>query len=126
LGFSEEQYQLDDGSGLSQKNKLTPDMITKLLRFMYKHEHGRVFFESLPIPGTDSTLEKRLKKEPYSSRIRAKTGYIDGTSALSGYIETLNEEILVFSILVNEVKQGSIWKAKRLQDAICRLLVAYN
>ena len=126
LGFSEEQYQLDDGSGLSQKNKLTPDMITKLLRFMYKHEHGRVFFESLPIPGTDSTLEKRLTKEPYSSRIRAKTGYIDGTSALSGYIETLNEEILVFSILVNEVKQGSIWKAKRLQDAICRLLVAYN
>jgi D-alanyl-D-alanine carboxypeptidase/D-alanyl-D-alanine-endopeptidase (penicillin-binding protein 4) len=67
-----------------------------------------------------------LKKEPYSSRIRAKTGYIDGTSALSGYIETLNEEILVFSILVNEVKQGSIWKAKRLQNAICRLLVAYN
>ena len=126
LGFSEEQYQLDDGSGLSQKNKLTPNMITKLLRFMHKHKHGRIFFESLPIPGTDSTLEKRLKKAPYSSKIRAKTGYINGTSTLSGYIETLNEEVIVFSILVNKVKQGSIWKAKSLQDAICRLLVAYN
>jgi serine-type D-Ala-D-Ala carboxypeptidase/endopeptidase (penicillin-binding protein 4) len=123
LGFSEEQYQLDDGSGLSQKNKLTPDMVTELLRFMYKHKHGRIFFESLPVPGTDGTLEKRLKKEPYNSRIRAKTGYINGTSALSGYIETLNEEVIAFSILVNKIKNGSTWKAKNLQDAICRLLV---
>jgi serine-type D-Ala-D-Ala carboxypeptidase/endopeptidase (penicillin-binding protein 4) len=126
LGFPEEQYQLDDGSGLSQKNKLTPDMITELLRFMHKHKHSRIFFESLPVPGTDGTLEKRLKKEPYNSRIRAKTGYINGTSALSGYIETLNEEVIAFSILVNKIKHGSTWKAKNLQDAICRLLVTYN
>jgi D-alanyl-D-alanine carboxypeptidase/D-alanyl-D-alanine-endopeptidase (penicillin-binding protein 4) len=126
LGFSEEQYQLDDGSGLSQKNKLTPNMVTKLLRFMHKHRHGRIFFESLPVPGSDSTLEKRLKKEPYRSRIRAKTGYIFGTSALSGYIETLNEEVIAFSILVNKVKHGSIWKARLLQDNICRSLVTYN
>ncbi len=126
LGFSEEQYQLDDGSGLSQKNKLTPNMVTKLLHFMHRHKHRRIFFESLPVPGSDSTLEKRLKKEPYKSRIRAKTGYIYGTSALSGYIETLNEEIIAFSILVNKVKHGSTWKAKNLQDDICRLLVTYN
>ncbi|ODS30493.1 MAG: putative D-alanyl-D-alaninecarboxypeptidase/D-alanyl-D-alanine- endopeptidase [Candidatus Scalindua rubra] len=125
LGFSEDQYQIDDGSGLSKKNKLTPVMITRLLRYMYRHKCAGVFLKSLPISGTDGTLKKRLKKEPYKSRIKAKTGYVRGVSALSGYVKTLNEEIIAFSILVNEIKGGT-WQAKRLQDAICRFLVTCN
>lgn len=125
LGFSDDQYQLDDGSGLSKENKLTPDMITGLLSYMYGHKNADVFLESLPISGTDGTLKKRMKEEPYKSRIRAKTGYVYGTSALSGYINTVDDEIIAFSILVNEIRGGT-WQAKRLQDAICRFLVSHN
>lgn len=100
-------------------------MITRLLRYMYRHKCAGVFLKSLPISGTDGTLKKRLKKEPYKSRIKAKTGYVRGVSALSGYVKTLNEEIIAFSILVNEIKGGT-WQAKRLQDAICRFLVTCN
>ena len=125
LGISEEQYQLDDGSGLSKENKLTPEMIIRLLRHMYMHKDAGIFLKSLPISGTDGTLEKRLKTEPYKSRIRAKTGYVRGASTLSGYVKTLNEEIITFAILVNEIK-GSTWQAKQLQDAICRFLVTCN
>ncbi len=123
LGFSEAQYQIDDGSGLSKKNKLTPAMVTRLLIFM--HKHAPFFLESLPIAGIDGTLKNRLKKEPYRSRIKAKTGYVRGTSTLSGYIKTLDEEIIAFSILVNKIKGGT-WQAKHLQNTICRLLVTYN
>ena len=125
LGFSKDQYQIDDGSGLSGKNKLTPGMIIELLRFMYIHKHGRVFIDSLPVSGIDGTLENRLKEEPYKSRVRAKTGYLNKVSTLSGYIRTLDEEVIVFSILVNDIK-GSTWQAKRLQNEICKLLVNYN
>jgi len=83
------------------------------------------FLKSLPIAGTDGTLKKRLKEEPYKSRIRAKTGYVKGTSTLSGYVKTLDEEIIAFSILVNKIKGGT-WRAKRLQDIICRSLVTYH
>lgn len=122
LGFSEDLYQIADGSGLSKNNKLTPEIITSLLRFMYKHKNARVFLESLPISGVDGTLKKRLKKGPYKTRIKAKTGYVYGVSTLSGYVKTLNNEIIAFSILVNKIK-GSARPAKRLQDAVCRLLV---
>lgn len=125
LGFSETQYQIADGSGLSKKNKITPKIITKLLYVMYRHKLSPIFLDSLPIAGIDGTLKNRMKKEPYRSRIKAKTGYVRGTSALSGYVKTLNEEIIAFSILVNKIKGGS-WQAKQLQDAICRLLVNYN
>ena len=125
LGISEDQYQIDDGSGLSKKNKFTPDTITTLLNYMYSHENAGIFVESLPISGTDGTLKKRLKSEPYKSRVMAKTGYVYGARTLSGYVKTLDEEIIAFSILVNEIKGGT-WKAKRLQDIICRFLVTYN
>ncbi len=125
LGISGDKFQLDDGSGLSKKNKITPDTITTLLAYMYNHKNGGIFVESLPISGTDGTLKKRMKEEPYKSRVRAKTGYVYGTRTLSGYVKTLNEEIIAFSILVNKIKGGT-WKAKRLQDVICRYLVTYN
>ncbi len=125
LGVPRDQYQLDDGSGLSKKNKLTPDTITTLLTFMYNHKNAGIFLKSLPISGTDGTLKKRLKEKPYKSRVRAKTGYVYGTRTLSGYVKTLNEEIIAFSILVNKIKGGT-WRAKRLQDVICRYLVTYN
>ena len=125
LGIPADQYCLDDGSGLSKKNKLTPEMFTRLLRYMYKHKYAGIFLKSLPISGTDGTLKKRLKEGPYKSRVRAKTGYVNGTSTLSGYVKTLDEEIIVFSILVNKIKGGA-WQAKRLQDIICRSLVTYH
>jgi D-alanyl-D-alanine carboxypeptidase/D-alanyl-D-alanine-endopeptidase (penicillin-binding protein 4) len=125
LGIPESQYQIDDGSGLSKKNKLTSDAITTLLNYMYNHKNAGIFVKSLPISGTDGTLKKRLKEEPYKSRVMAKTGYVYGARTLSGYVKTLDEEIIAFSILVNEIKGGT-WKAKRLQDIICRFLVTYN
>ena len=125
LGISADHYHLDDGSGLSKKNKLTPEMFTRLLRYMYKHKYAGIFLKSLPISGTDGTLKKRLRQEPYKSRIRAKTGYVNGTSTLSGYVKTLDGEVIAFSILVNKIKGGA-WQAKRLQDVICRTLVNYN
>ncbi len=125
LGIPENQYQLDDGSGLSKKNKLTPETITILLNYMYNHKNAAIFVKSLPISGTDGTLKNRLKREPCKSRVMAKTGYVYGARTLSGYVKTLDEEIIAFSILVNEIKGGT-WKAKRLQDIICRFLVAYN
>ena len=55
----------------------------------------------------------------------SKTGYVYGARTLSGYVKTLDEEVIAFSILVNEIKGGT-WKAKRLLDVICRFQVTYN
>ena len=59
-----------------------------------------------------------------SGRVRAKTGFIGGTSALSGLIEDGGGKSLAFSILVEypvfEGLNTSVWKP--MQDRICRIL----
>ena len=91
---------------------------------MTRRKDGRVFLASLPASGIDGTLRRRMKAPPYRGRIRAKTGYITGVSCLSGYVlDDSGKEVLAFSILVNRVRAGNGWRAKQMQDRICRLLV---
>ncbi|MGR3318921.1 MAG: D-alanyl-D-alanine carboxypeptidase/D-alanyl-D-alanine endopeptidase [Candidatus Anammoxibacter sp.] len=124
LGHKPYEYNIADGSGLSSRNRLTTGILTDLLCFMYKHKYGELFTDSLPVSGLSGTLKKRLAEPPYRSRIKAKTGYITAVSSLSGYAETLNGDLLAFSILVNDFDVSNK-KIKRLQDAICRTLVDY-
>ena len=124
LGHKRSEYEIADGSGLSKDNKLTTSIITDLLCFMYNHEYREIFLNSLAVSGRVGTLKKRLKEAPYRSRIKAKTGYILGASALSGYAETIKGRYLTFSILVNNFK-GSNRNIKKVQDSICRALIEY-
>ena len=48
--------------------------------------------------------------------LRAKTGTIDGVSALTGIVTTRDGETLLFSILSNELR--STGPAKRVEDRI--------
>lgn len=123
LGFHHEDYQVDDGSGLSKGNRLSPKMITSLLLYMNKHPHGKIFYDSLPISGNDGGLQRRMTSPRYKSRVHAKTGYIAKTSALSGYIEAKNGDMLAFSILMNNFNNLSA--IQKIQDNICQTLVDF-
>ncbi|HHT9133552.1 MAG TPA: D-alanyl-D-alanine carboxypeptidase, partial [Candidatus Avalokitesvara rifleensis] len=125
LGYPPDRYRIDDGSGLSRENRLSPRMIVDILSFMYGHEEGDVFYKSLSTPGDkDGTLRNRLTEEPYRGRVKAKTGYISKASALSGYVETVSGKILAFSILINDFKVSNS-EIKQIQDSICKVLVSY-
>lgn len=125
LGFQPDGYQIEDGSGLSKENKLSPKMITTLLTYMYKHPHGRVLWDSLPTSGIDGGLRRRMIAPRYKSKIHAKTGYIAKTSALSGYVDAADGDVLAFSILMNNFKNLSA--VVKIQDDICQTLVdCYN
>ncbi len=125
LGFETDGYQIEDGSGLSKGNKLSPAMITSLLAYMYNHPHGKVLWDSLPTSGVDGGLQRRMIAPLYKGKIHAKTGYIAKTSTLSGYVDTPDGEVLAFSILVNNFKNLGI--VMKFQDEICQTLVdCYN
>ena len=75
--------------------------------------------------GLEGTLDDRMKSSPARGRVQAKTGWIAGTSALSGIATALDGREQVFSILVNypdvDGLNTSCWKP--MQDEICALLV---
>lgn len=121
IGFQPEEYHIDDGCGLSKENRLSPKMITALLAYMSKQPHGKVLWDSLPTSGIDGGLRRRMHTPKYKSKIHAKTGYIARTSALSGYIDTTNGEVLAFSILMNNFQDLKV--VQKIQDDICQVMV---
>lgn len=101
------QFTQADGSGMARRssdpvNTSTPANLCLLLREMASREQGAVLFDSLPIAGVEGKLRSRFRDATFHpQRVHAKTGFILGASSLSGYLLMPDEQILVFSIVVN-------------------------
>ncbi|MFT3788377.1 MAG: D-alanyl-D-alanine carboxypeptidase/D-alanyl-D-alanine-endopeptidase [Tepidisphaeraceae bacterium] len=119
-GIDDSKFVLDDGSGLSHKNKVTTHLLSDLLLTMYRHKDGEVFRNSLGIAGVDGTAHARFKEFPY--RVYAKTGYINGVRAYSGYVKTDSGKWVIFSIIYNNIP-GKVKPYEALQDEACRELM---
>jgi len=100
LGVNMSKIRLEDGSGLSRLNLVTPDMFIRLLTFMHDHPAAEDYIASLPISGVDNGV-RIMHSTPADGKIHAKTGYIASVMSLSGYARTLDGEPLVFSVLGN-------------------------
>ena len=100
LGISATEYKLDDGSGLSSKNRITPNVLVAVLTNIYNSPGWPDYKQSLAIGGVDGTIHKYFKEEKYKGRIIGKTGYISGVRAFSGVAQTGNGDY-IFSILTS-------------------------
>lgn len=115
-----------DGSGLSRDNRVTARQITALVAAVLGLDPGtaRTFVDSLAVAGETGTLDDRMDDPLLAGNVRAKTGFIAGTSALSGILETRDGRRLVFSILVEYPPADGLNKRlwKPMQNAICKEL----
>jgi D-alanyl-D-alanine carboxypeptidase/D-alanyl-D-alanine-endopeptidase (penicillin-binding protein 4) len=106
LGVDQEGYNLIDGSGLSRQNLITPETLVKTLILMTRSPYGEVYKNSLAMAGKTGTLQGRFKDTVVEGKLRAKTGTLSGNSALSGYLDTENNGVIIFSIIVNGSDQN--------------------
>ncbi|PKO15597.1 D-alanyl-D-alanine carboxypeptidase/D-alanyl-D-alanine-endopeptidase [candidate division BRC1 bacterium HGW-BRC1-1] len=114
--------QFEDGSGLSEMNRVSPDEMVKLLAMMKNHPASQVYFDSLPVGGRDGTLRNRMQDKDVVARVHAKTGYINRVSCLSGYVLPNEQQSpLAFSFLVNEMRTD-VSTVKATQDKLCEAL----
>ena len=125
IGISDMEFSMVDGSGLSRNNLITPNAVSTLLRFMSRHPYFDYFYASLPVTGLDGTLKNRMKKTPAESRVHAKTGFIGHVRNLSGYIYSANDELFLFSMLVNNYTVPTPL-INNWQDKICILLCNFQ
>lgn len=115
LGYMDEQKLIDtllktdlkdfpqkpkwvDGSGLSRYNLFTPEDFVWLLNKM-KDEFGLERLKNILPTGNTGTLRNYYKDE--SGFIFAKTGTLSGHAALSGFLISSKNKLLIFSVLVN-------------------------
>ncbi len=94
-------WNLEDGSGLSRTDMVTPHGMVDLLVAMDRHPHRAAYLASLPIAGVDGTLAGRMRGTPAEGRVRAKTGTLAQTNALAGYATTPQGDRLAFAIVLN-------------------------
>ncbi len=105
IGVADDDVLLEDGSGLSGSDLVTPRSLVQVLRFDAQQPWGEGYITTFPIAGIDGTLENRMKNTSASGMVFAKTGSLEHVRALSGFANTLRGEHLVFSIFGNNNAQ---------------------
>ena len=119
------QIVVADGSGLSRKNRVAASTMTAWLNsFRRDPELGPIFHDSLGEPGVQGTLDNRFNGVDLGqATVRAKSGYINEVSCLSGYVTMSDGRQRSFSILVNDLSQpGTVSRAKKMQERIVQAI----
>jgi D-alanyl-D-alanine carboxypeptidase/D-alanyl-D-alanine-endopeptidase (penicillin-binding protein 4) len=123
-GVPRPAYDLSDGSGMSTYNRVAPRGMVTLLRWIAARPWGAAWRATLPVGGVDGTLDERFKGTALEGRIFAKTGSLNATNALSGYMIARSGRTLTFSAFANDVPEGA--SAVGAIDAALELIAAEN
>ena len=121
-GLPRAAYDFSDGSGMSTYNRVAPRGMVTLLRWIASQPWGAAWRATLPIGGVDGTLSKRFRGTALQGRVFAKTGTINATNALSGYLIASSGRTLIFSAFANDVPEDV--KAREAIDGALLLIAA--
>ena len=121
------EFVINDGSGLSPDNRLSAHFLTELLRYTWTDEPIRHYFieEALATPGHPvryGSLLYRMTGSPCQGKIFVKTGTLTtkALSSLAGYAQGRDGHWMAFAI-VNE--NSPVAESRIFQDSVCRILV---
>ncbi len=92
---------LDNGSGLSRSERITPLQLASMLRVAWSARYAADLQASLPVAGVDGTLRNRLKNSPATGWARLKTGYLNNVVALAGYVRDAHGWPWAVAMMVN-------------------------
>lgn len=115
-GVPRAAYDFSDGSGMSTYNRLAPRGVVTFLRWTSGQSWGAAWRATLPVGGVDGTLTNRFRDTPLQGRVFAKTGTLNATNALSGFLIAKSGRTLLFSAFANDVPEGV--SATRHLDAV--------
>ncbi len=105
-GLPTGSYSLSDGSGMSSYNRITPRAAVTLLSWIARQPWSAAWRETLPVGGVDGTLRARFHGTALDGKLFAKTGSLNASRALSGYMITNSGKTLTFSALANDIPPG--------------------
>lgn len=112
-----------DGSGLSAGSRVSASTFVSLMDRMAASQVWPEYWASLPEAGSRRELS-RMFGTPAAGNLRAKTGTIEGVSALTGVVRSLSGERLAFSLLVNGTRANS--RAKAVENRVGAILASFG
>ena len=123
-GIDTEGLFMQDGSGLSPRNGITPSQIANMLRVVALDSTWfPAFYQSLPVSGLTGTMKGMFKNHPSAiGKIRAKSGTITRVRAYSGYATATNGRMIIFSVILNNFTCSQRDVRKKLEDFMAELV----
>jgi D-alanyl-D-alanine carboxypeptidase/D-alanyl-D-alanine-endopeptidase (penicillin-binding protein 4) len=89
--------KVEDGSGLSRFNQLSPASVNQLLQKIdQKYKNFQVILDGMPVSGTPGSLSARF--EDAVGKVIAKTGWIRTGYTLSGFLLPEDGSKLIFTV----------------------------
>jgi D-alanyl-D-alanine carboxypeptidase/D-alanyl-D-alanine-endopeptidase (penicillin-binding protein 4) len=116
-GIEDEGLVLENGSGLSRKERIKVSQLAAVLRAASRSVWAAEFAASLPIVGIDGGMRTRLSGVAIGEGSRFKTGTLRDTSAVAGYLRNASGEARVAVVVVNHERAAKA-VARPLIDAI--------
>ena len=100
---------IHDSSGLSKEDRVTASLMAQLLLKIRMNPKFISIYEGFPVAGLTGTLEGRyFSTAPEAiGLVHAKTGTLDGTVSLAGYVDAGDREY-VFVVIADRIRKGTI------------------
>ncbi len=95
-----------DGSGLSHRDRSTPQQIVTLLRGLWRTPTGTLVLASLPVVGRSGTVAPIAANTAAAGRCSAKTGTLDDVSNLAGICRSRGQQALAFAFFMDGPPNG--------------------
>lgn len=127
MGIALDGAVLLDGSGLSRRNRLTPEQLVQVLTVARTWPATAALPQLLPTAGENGTLRLRYRTKPslcVRGELVAKTGGLHDVVSLAGYAPLPNGDYRPFAIVVNDLRSVSAGNAAR--RAIDALAAAFS
>ena len=118
---------IENGSGLSRNEAISAGQMNQLLLLARNLPASEIFYNSLPLAGTDGTMRNRLmtqlrkflhlKKKP---EVRMKTGSLADVRAISGYVLSKSGKLYAVTSFINH---PNAWKGLEAHDQLLSWLL---
>ena len=111
--------QLENGSGLSRKAKISARQMGELLETAFRDPFMPEFMASMALTGVDGTLVNRFRKDAIRGRSHLKTGTLNFVTSIAGYMLNRQGKRLVIVVQHNGKRTGA-GRGEKIQNALLR------
>lgn len=122
-GVARTDFDFADGSGMSSYNRVAPRGVVTFLRWVAAQPWGAAWRATLPVGG-EGFLTRRFAGSALDHKLFAKTGTLNATNALAGYLIAKSGRTLTFAIYANDVPDGT--SAIKAMDGALLAIAAEN
>jgi len=121
LGVDQQSLVLENGSGLSRKERISPALLASVLQHAYLAPYAPELISSLPLAGTDGTLKRRLTDDGVRQQARLKTGTLRNAVALAGFVKVPGQGDWVMVAMLNHPEASA--KGRPVLDSLVTSLI---